>query len=206
MPTKQWLFEEHSVDKNGRPYCIVANDAYGAYLRLISPWPGQFLEHRSPYKDAFNYFFSGGKRNIVERLFGVTYQRWGILWRPILYKLTFVPIIMLCICRLHNFLVDVKDMENIPSLGSGMGYFGRRKGYHGGTEKLRTHDRPSGYDDNVHPQDECALEDGPQQHEHPTLQDRNNCSTRVEITNYLQTVKQKRPDYSRGRLNICNTN
>ncbi len=62
---------------------------------------------------------------------------------------------MLRICCFHNFLVDVKDTENIPLLGTGMGYFGRRKGYHRGTEKLPTYDRPSGYDDHdLHPQDE----------------------------------------------------
>ena len=66
--TNTWLIVEVSVDKAGHPFWIAADDAYGAYLRLISPWPGQVLESRAPYKDCFNYYFTGGKQNIVERL------------------------------------------------------------------------------------------------------------------------------------------
>jgi hypothetical protein len=40
-------------------------------------------------------------------------------------------------------------MENIPELGSGMGYFGSRKGYHGGIERQRTICCPTGYDDSI---------------------------------------------------------
>jgi hypothetical protein len=44
-----------------------------------------------PYKDAFNFLLSGGCCNGIERLFGQTYQRFGMFWRPIRYPLLRVP-------------------------------------------------------------------------------------------------------------------
>ena len=103
---QKWLLENNAVDRKGRQFWISGDDAYGAYFKLISPWPGQHLDTWTPFKDSFNYPFSGGKRNVIERVFGVMYQRWGILWRPLLYKLQIIPLIMYAICRLHNFLIE----------------------------------------------------------------------------------------------------
>ena len=36
-----------------------------------------------------------------------------------MYKLRIIPFIMYTICRLHNFLIDVKDMEELTSLVQG---------------------------------------------------------------------------------------
>ncbi len=69
-----------STKQQGRLFWLAgADDAYGAYLKLISPWPGQYLDTQAPFKGAFNYFFSGDKRNVIERVLGVMHQQWGIL-------------------------------------------------------------------------------------------------------------------------------
>ena len=195
--SQKWLFENDTVDKQGRQFWLAGDDAYGAYFKLISPWPGQYLDTRAPYKDAFNYYFSGGKRNVIERVFGVMYQRWGILWRPLLYKLRLIPLILYAICRLHNFLIDVKDMVELPSLGSGMGYFGSRR-HRGLPEQQRSVADQSGFDSAVHPQDECALEDA------ATVVNgawnRNICSIREQITQNLENLQVLRPQFNLGRL------
>ena len=82
-------------DKNGRPFWVSTDEAYGAFLQLVSPWPGQGLLARAPYKDAFNYLLSNGSRNGVERAFGRLYARWGILWRPIRFKFDKIPKIVI---------------------------------------------------------------------------------------------------------------
>ncbi len=41
-------------------------------------------------------------------------------------NLDLIPVVINCICRLQNFLVNAEDMANIPIIGSGMGYFGSR--------------------------------------------------------------------------------
>jgi hypothetical protein len=196
--SQSWLFENAIAGKGGRQFWIAGDDAYGAYLKLLSPWPGQFLDTRAPFKDAFNYYFSGGKRNVIERVFGVMYQRWGILWRPLLYKLQIIPFIMYTICRLHNFLIDVKDMEELPSLGSGMGYFGSQ-GNHGLPEQERTAAVQAGIDSTVHPQDECHLGGATTVVDSANL-NRNVCSIREEITNKLENLDVHRPQFNLGRL------
>ena len=104
---------------------------------------------------------------------------------------------MLAICRLHNFLIDAKDMQNIPEIGTGMGHFGSR--ISGGKQETgRTSRNQGGFDDQVHHQDDCWLRG-------PTIpgnvnEDRKTCSIRDEITTSLEAVSVKRPDHSLGRL------
>lgn len=76
---------------HNRPYYIATDDAYSASLNILCPWAGTGLVTRDPPKDSFNYYFSGGIRNCIERLFGQVYQRWGILWRPLRFSPKRIP-------------------------------------------------------------------------------------------------------------------
>jgi hypothetical protein len=114
------------------------------------------------------------------------------LWRPIIFPLRTIPAIFYAICRLHNFLIDVKDMERMPEIGSGFGYFGSRTSVRQGPERRRDKAHQSGYDESLHRQTECAMED-------PTLTN-SRCFIRDEITNQLESMGVLRPQSSLGRL------
>jgi DDE superfamily endonuclease len=89
------------------PYWIAADEAYVSTHNIVTPWPGRLLNNSSrKWRHAFNYFFSGGNRNTIERAFGVLVAKFGILWRPIAFHLEDVPRILLTACALHNFLID----------------------------------------------------------------------------------------------------
>jgi hypothetical protein len=77
--------------RTGRRFWISLDDAYAATANQLCPWGGTGLIFRFPYKDAFNFLLSGGCRNGIEWLFGQTYQRFGMFWRPIRYPLLRVP-------------------------------------------------------------------------------------------------------------------
>jgi hypothetical protein len=185
-------------DRHSRPFWVSTDEACGAFLQLVSPWPGQGLLTRAPHKDAFNYLLSNGSRNGVERAFGILYARWGILWRPIRFKFEKIPKIVMACCRLHNFLIDIRDLER-PVLGSGLGYFGSRTNNRGEREKLREPNGHTGYDDSVHDQRDCHLEVDVEQRMILGA-GKQSCPIRQQITDSLTLAKITRPRDSTGRL------
>ncbi len=106
---------------------------------------------------------------------------------------------MYTICRLHNFLIDVKDMEELPPLGSGMGYFGSQCN-HGHQEQEHTAADPAGFDSTVHPKDECHLWGATTVFDSANP-NRNVGSVREEITNNkLKNSDVHCPQFNLGRL------
>ena len=63
------------------------------------------------YKDTFNYYFEAGNHNVIERLLGQVYQRWGIFWHPIMFPLQQYPIVITALFWLHNFLKDFEEEQ-----------------------------------------------------------------------------------------------
>ncbi len=64
------------------------------------------------------------------------------------------------IYRLHNLLIDMKDMQELSTVESGMGYFGSQS-HCGNTEQDRSLDAPAlplGFDSKIHPQDKFHME------------------------------------------------
>ena len=58
-----------------------------------------------PALDDYDYFQSSN-RMPIECAFGIIYQRWGVLWRPLRYRFDRrAPLVGACI-RLHNFCID----------------------------------------------------------------------------------------------------
>jgi hypothetical protein len=186
-----------NCDRHGRPFWVSTGEAYGAFMQLVSPWPGQGLLSRFPYKDAFNYLLSNGSRNGVERAFGILYARWGILWRPICFKFEKIPKIVMACCRLHNFLIDIRDLER-PILGSGLGYFGSRTSKNGMSERLRTPSGQTGFDDSIHNQRDCHVQ--PEVARKILGQGQVACPIRQQITDSLALAQITRPRDSTGRL------
>jgi len=162
-----------------RPYWLACDDAYGASSNLVCPWPGTGLRKRDPFKDGFNYYLSGGIRNTVERMFGLVYQRWGILWRPMRYKISKIPLIVQAIFQLHNFLIDQKE-EDVG---------GRALGSIRNGKKRLDQTHPLGFEDNPVAQDEVADE--------LVVSERvrnKDCPTRYAITEHLRANFITRPD------------
>lgn len=162
-----------------RVFWLALDDAYGAGINKLCPWPGTGLITRAVFKDAFNYFLSGGNRNVVERLFGQVYQRWGILWRPIRFPLWKVPFIVQSLFQLHNFL---KDFENndLPTSGPG----GMRA-----DETRRPDYGQEGFDDVQYRQADLQMEDP----ELPRVRP-GQCPVREEITQELEALGVARPN------------
>ena len=95
--SKQWKSHPVVDPRTHRVFWISLDDAYAATRNTCPPWPGTGLIMRFPYRDAFNYYLSGGCRSGIERLFGQMYERWGLLWRPIRFSSEKGPIFRLCL-------------------------------------------------------------------------------------------------------------
>ena len=168
------------------------------------PWPGRNLITTAPYKDSFNYHFSGGYRNTVERTYGILIARFGILWHPLDYDLQVIPFVFYGLCRLHNFLIDTGKDEECPVVATGLGYYGSRK-----NDRNRVHEgqeaggfgHSSGYDAFIYHQRMVA--DDLMEHQRSTFRATNQEgpveSIRESITSNLQMLSIRRPDDRLGR-------
>jgi DDE superfamily endonuclease len=148
--SQEWAENTTTDPRTGRQFWLSLDNAYQATANQLPPWPGTGLISRAPFKDAFNYFFSAGCRNGIERLFAQVYQRWGILWRPIRFSIEHTGMIVMALFQLHNFLKGQGEAD-LPDLGSGLG--ARWEG-----ELVRAVDETEGYDDTYHPSDTCHIE------------------------------------------------
>lgn len=168
-----------------RYYYISFDDAYGCGATYLGPWVGTGLATRAPFKDAFNYYLNKGYHNCIERLWGQVYQRFGILWRPLLFPLRRCPIVITALFSLHNFLKEVgdddDDVSHSPAVNTG-------PGQHRENEPFRSLQEPDGYDHNLHPQHECWLEEVAV----PRVR-RGQCPIREHITNALEEANIVRP-------------
>ena len=84
------------------PYHISADGAYCDTEQVMTPYCGVNLHITSPAKDSFNFWHSQ-LRITIERCFGVFIRRWGILWKPMGFRVSFVCQIVHACARLHNF-------------------------------------------------------------------------------------------------------
>jgi hypothetical protein len=178
--SKEWAENVTTDPRTGRQFWLSLDDAYQATANQLPPWPGQRLITNAPFKDSFNYFFSAGCRNGIERLFAQVYQRWGILWRPIRFSIQHTGIIVMALFQLHNFLKDQKEAL-MPDLGNGLG--ARREG-----EAVRADGASEGYDDTYHPSDTCHIEDV-----NLFRARQGQCPIREDITNALEHCGTTRP-------------
>jgi hypothetical protein len=195
------LFTENDnppLDRQGRPFWLALDEAYGnLHSRLVTPWPGQGLIHRRPYKDSFNYILSGGYRNVVERAYGVMVARFGIFWRPISFDLRIVPFVVYALCRLHNFLIDC-GKDSVPRLNSGMGRFGTRKCENPLDKDDEGEKKKSGFDTFLYCQSMVADEFGAIRRARPEYDV--NETIREGITASLELAGITRPSDMMGRL------
>jgi hypothetical protein len=184
------------LDRHGRAFWLALDDAYGQHnSRIVVPWPGRNLIMTAPYKDSFNYHFSGGYRNTAERTYGILIARFGILWRPLDYDLRVIPYVIYGLCRLHNFLIETGKDEECPAVDTGLGYYGSRK-----NDRFRVHKgkepggfgRSSGYDAFTYHQRMVA--DDLMDHQRLTWIHGPAQSIRESITSNLEMLSIRRPE------------
>lgn len=69
-------------------------------------------------EDSFNYQLSSS-HIYVECAFGTMYTKWGILWKPLQFRLKHnVVVVIDTICWLHNFLIDYEPDNNLQPSNS----------------------------------------------------------------------------------------
>jgi hypothetical protein len=81
---------------------IFGDNAFVETQYMSTSIPGKKL---SLYGDAYNFYFSQ-LRITVERAFGILVHRFGILRGPILLSIKKVPMLVMCLMKLHNFYID----------------------------------------------------------------------------------------------------
>ena len=89
---------------------VLLDSAFACTEQELVPWPPT-KNGISGDKDAFNWRLSA-QRQAVERTFGIMYMRWGILWRPLRVNFDRLRLLLLCLCRLHNYCMQ--DRHEIP--------------------------------------------------------------------------------------------
>jgi DDE superfamily endonuclease len=92
-------------------FWIAADKAYTYTESLITPWPG--AELGDDLKKAF-IFFHSSLRMRMEQSFSQINSRFGILWRPLKFRLEKIPTIIHSAFLLHNFCID--NMEPAISM------------------------------------------------------------------------------------------
>jgi hypothetical protein len=92
----------------GAKWSVVGDDAFTCSGNIITPFVRHGLNAR---QRNYNYFCSL-LRQVVECAFGRWKQKWGILWRPLLIDVTNIKSLMECTCRLHNFCIDQRCVDD----------------------------------------------------------------------------------------------
>ena len=80
---------------------VVLDEAFGCTDQELVAWSSG-KNALSQEKDAFNYFLSA-QRQSVERVFGVMYNRFGILWRSMSFSFDRYKLILVALCRFDRF-------------------------------------------------------------------------------------------------------
>jgi hypothetical protein len=103
----RWL-EKNWKKLAEQKFYFIGDSAYAIKSFLMTPFDNAV--HGTP-EDNYNFFHSSS-RIWVECAFGEIDLRWGILWKPLGFRLRHnVNIIDACM-RLHNFIVDWRKVSN----------------------------------------------------------------------------------------------
>ena len=84
-------------------FAIYSDNAYVTNDYMVIPFRGSVSE----IEDAYNFYLSQ-LRITIERAFGLLVHRWGILRKPILFSTHKIPSLIMCLLKLHNFLIREK--------------------------------------------------------------------------------------------------
>jgi hypothetical protein len=86
-------------------YVCILDAAYNPDTHACPLYYG--VDRMNPFCDNFN-FYGSQCRIRIEMAFGLMYQKWGILWRPLRVDIDRVKCVMQAIARLHNFCINCR--------------------------------------------------------------------------------------------------
>jgi DDE superfamily endonuclease len=96
------------LERDGLPegYWIAADAAYERSNCILSPWSENQVKdsEHGIARDAFNYY-QRSSRVHVEQAFGILVARFGILWKPLRFKMARAPRILAACMRIHNLCI-----------------------------------------------------------------------------------------------------
>jgi hypothetical protein len=93
---------------------LFGDNAYVNTPYMATPYRGV----SSGPEDAYNFYHSQ-LRISIECAFGMLVQRWGILRKPIPKQISIAKMcaLVLCLCKLHNFCIDMNEGKAASSTG-----------------------------------------------------------------------------------------
>ena len=96
-----------------RGLCVFGDNAYVNRFYMATPYSNVGADTQ---KDIYNFFHSQLRINI-ECAFGILVARWGILRKALSSNFTVEKIVNMveCLCRLHNFIIDMETEPDTPS-------------------------------------------------------------------------------------------
>ncbi len=88
-------------------FWVAGDAAYEFRDGIFDPWSKSALQcpRDGDARDSFNLYHSRARIH-VEQTFGILVALFGILWSPLRFDLTKVPLIISACMRVHNFCVD----------------------------------------------------------------------------------------------------
>ena len=93
-------------------FVVLGDAAYEPSEELVPMYFG--VGKKQEDCDNFNYYASQCRIRI-EMAFGLMYNRWGILWRPLRVKMENLKYVMMAIALLHNYTINERllfELEN----------------------------------------------------------------------------------------------
>jgi hypothetical protein len=107
------LLQKKRVFLETEGFFIVGDSAYNIESFLLTPY-----DHAEPrsIEDSYNFYHSSCRIRI-ECAFGEIVMRFGILWRSLKFDISFVGEIISAACLVHNFIVDLREGEDLPGPG-----------------------------------------------------------------------------------------
>ena len=86
----------------------MADNARTLSATLLIPYSGN--DKRYPAKDVFNFYLSFFQIKI-EQAFGMMVNKWHAFKKPSKLELSFIPSVVECCMRLHNFYIDRRETD-----------------------------------------------------------------------------------------------
>lgn len=92
---------------------IIGDNAYPVSEHLLTPFSGSQKEN--VWNDSFNFYLSQ-VRIKIEQTFGIFLNRWGLFQRPLGMRLRTVPLLILSVAKVHNFVMNERypNADEVP--------------------------------------------------------------------------------------------
>eukprot|EP00918_Siedleckia_nematoides_P096401 GHVU01211454.1.p1 GENE.GHVU01211454.1~~GHVU01211454.1.p1 ORF type:complete len:425 (-),score=20.73 GHVU01211454.1:238-1512(-) len=95
-----------AVEALPRARFVVGDNGFVCTNKMLTPFGGSNLD---PFSDSYNFYHSQ-TRIRIEQTFGYMTTKWGILRHPLRVNLSHIGLVLLCIARLHNYVITRRNI------------------------------------------------------------------------------------------------